>query len=81
MHFEYGLCSHHDGFKNSYTFHKDGHKIILAPMKPTMTLETKIEEKSSLLSNFELEKEIKAGSNVMALVFVEEIESEKEILE
>ena len=69
----------YDGFKNTYTFHKDGHKIIIAPMKPTMDLETKLEEKSSLLSKSELEKEVKAGSDVMALVVVEEIESEKEI--
>ena len=70
----------YDGFKNTYTFHKDGHKIILAPMKPTMALETKLEDKSSLLSKSELEKEIKVGSYVMALVIVKETESEKEIL-
>ena len=45
--------------KNTYTFHKDGHKIILAPMKPTMASETKLEEKSSLLSKYELEKGLK----------------------
>ena len=44
-----------------------------------MDLETKLEEKSSLLSKFELEKEIKAGFDVMALIVVEEIENEKEI--
>ena len=37
------------------------------------------EEKSSLLSKYELEKEIKVCSNVMALVVVEETKSEKEI--
>ena len=41
--------------------------------------ENKIKEKSSLLSKSELENEIKAGSNAMALVVVEKIESEKEI--
>ena len=55
----------YDGFKNTYTFHKDGHKIILEPMKPTMTLGTKLEEKGSLLSKYGLEKEIKVGSDVM----------------
>ena len=69
----------YDGFKNTYTFHNDGHKIILAPMKPIIALETKLEVKRSLLSKFELEKEIKASLDVMALVVVEEIESEKEI--
>ena len=44
----------YDGFKNTYTFHKDGHKIILEPMKPTMALETKLEEKSSLFSKSKL---------------------------
>ena len=32
-----------------------------------------------MLSKFELKKEIRAGSDVMALVAIEEIESEKEI--
>ena len=44
-------------------------------MKSTMALDTKLEEKSSLLSKSKLEKEIKVGSDVMALVIVEEIES------
>ena len=44
----------YDGFKNTYTFHKDGHKIILEPMKPTMALETNLEEKSSLFSKSKL---------------------------
>ena len=48
-------------------------------MKPTIALEIKLEEKSSLLSKSELEKETKVGSDVMTLVIVEEIETEKEI--
>ena len=36
-------------------------------------------EQNSLLSKSELEKEIRAGSDVMALVAIEEKESEKEI--
>ena len=55
------------GFKNTYTIQKDGHKIILAPLKPIMALETKLEEKSSLLSKYELEKKIKASSDVMVV--------------
>ena len=69
----------YDGFKNTYTFRKDGHKIVLAPLKPAIALASKPEEKNSLLSKYELEKEIRAGSNVMALVVVEETESKKEI--
>ena len=55
------------GFKKTYTIHKDGHKIILAPLKPIMALETKLKEKSSLLSKYELEKKIKASSDVMVV--------------
>ena len=69
----------YDGFKNTYTFCKDGHKIFLAPMKPTMAPASKPVEQNSLLSKSELEKEIRAGSEVMALVAIEETESEKEI--
>ena len=67
------------GFKNTYTFRKDGHKIVLAPLKPEISPASKPGEKNSLLSKSELEKEIRAGSDVMALVTVEETESEKEI--
>ena len=69
----------YDGFKNTYTFCKDGHKIVLAPLKPAIAPASKPAEQNSLLSKSELEKEIKAGSDVMALVAIEETESEKEI--
>ena len=68
----------YDGFKNTYTF-RDRHKIVLAPLKPAIASASKPEEKNSLLSKSELEKEIRVGSNMMALVAVEEIESEKDI--
>ena len=69
----------YDGFKNTYTFRKDGHKIVLAPLKPTIAPASKPAEQNSLLSKSEMEKEIRAGSDVMAFVAIEEIESEKEI--
>ena len=69
----------YDGFKNTYTFRKDGHKIVLAPLKPTIAPASKPAEQNSLLSKSEMEKEIRAGSDVMALVAIEETESEKEI--
>ena len=69
----------YDGFKNTYTFCKNGHKIVLAPLKPTIAIASKPEEKNSLLSKSELEKEIKIGSDVMTLVAIEETQSEKEI--
>ena len=69
----------YDGFKNTYTFRKDGHKIVLAPLKPAIAPASKPGEQNSWLSKSEWEKEIRAGSDVMALVAIEEIESEKEI--
>ena len=69
----------YDGFKNTYTFRKDRHKIVLTPLKPAIAPATKPAEQNSLLSKSELEKEIRAGSDVMALVAIEETESEKEI--
>ena len=69
----------YDGFKNTYTFRKDGHKIVLTPLKPAIAPASKPEEKNSLLSKSELEKKIRFGSYVMDLVGVEETESEKEI--
>ena len=69
----------YDGFKNTYTFRKDGHKIVLAPLKSEIDPASKLEEKNSLLSKSESEKEIRAGLDVMALVVVEETKSEKEI--
>ena len=69
----------YDGFKNTCTFGKDGHKIVLAPLKPTIAPASKPAEQCSLLSKSELKKEIRVGSDVMAFVSIEETESEKEI--
>ena len=56
-----------------------GHKIVLAPLKPAIAPASKPTEHNSLFSKSELEKEIRAGSDVMALVAIEETKSEKEI--
>ena len=58
----------YDGFKNIYTFRKDGHKIALAPLKPAIAPATKLVEQNSWLSKSELEKEIRANSDFMAFV-------------
>ena len=76
---QYDMKVIYDGFKNTNTFRKDGHKIVLTPLKPAIALASKLEEKNSLLSKSELEKEIRASSDVMALVVVKETKSEKEI--
>ena len=34
----------YDGFKNTYTFRNNGHKIVLAPLKPTIAPAFKPEE-------------------------------------
>ena len=60
----------YDGFKNTYAFNKDGHKIVLAPLKPMMPLESKNEEGSVFFSKVELEREVKRSCNVLALVVV-----------
>ena len=79
MPWQYDRKEIYDGFKNTYTFCKDGHKIILAPLKPAIAPASKPAEQNSLLSKSDLEKEIRAGSDVMALVAIEETENEKEI--
>ena len=53
--------------------------LVLAPLKQTIAPASKPAEQNSLLSKSEMEKEIRAGSDVMALVAIEETESEKEI--
>ena len=55
----------YDGFKNTYAFNKDGHKIILAPLKSIMPLESKNEKGSVILNKVELDKEVKGGCNVL----------------
>ena len=60
----------YDGFKNTYAFNKDGHKIVLAPLKPMMPLKAKKKEGSVFLSKVELEREVKRGCDVLALVVV-----------
>ena len=46
----------YDGFKNTYSFHKDGHKIVLALLKLTIAPASKPAEHNSLLSKSEFEK-------------------------
>ena len=61
----------YDGYKNTYCFSKDGHKIVLAPMKPMLELKSSKEE-SVLLSKGDFEKELNMGNVVYAVVVVEE---------
>ena len=42
----------YDGFKNTYTFRKDRHKIVLAPLKPTIAPASKPAEQNFFLFIF-----------------------------
>ena len=61
----------YDGYKNTYCFSKDGHKIVLAPMKPMLKLKSS-KEKSVLLTKGDFEKELNMGNVVYVVVVVEE---------
>ena len=69
----------YDGFKNTYIFNKDGHKIVLALLKLIMPLESKKKEGSIFFSKAALDKEVKRGYNVLSLVVVEENEEVNEL--
>ena len=61
----------YDGYKNTYCFSNDGHKIVLAPMKPMLELKSS-KKKSVLLSKGDFEKELNAGNVAYAMVVVDE---------
>ena len=61
----------YNGYKNTYCFSKDGHKIVLAPMKPMLELKSSKEE-SVLLSKGDFEKELNTGNVAYVVVMVEE---------
>ena len=46
----------YDAFKNTYTFRKDGHKIVLASLKQAIAPASKPAEQNSLLSNLSWRK-------------------------
>ena len=68
----------YDGYKNSYSFSKNNHKVVLAPLKPMLELDSKKDESSVLLNKGEFEKEVKDGCDVLVLVMVEENEANNE---
>ena len=70
----------YDGFKNTYAFNKNGCKIILAPFKPILPLVPEKEKIAMLMSRAELERELRKGYDVFALVVVEENENVQKIL-
>ncbi|GJS12981.1 RNA-directed DNA polymerase [Tanacetum coccineum] len=62
---QFDLKTKHDGFKNTYTFQKDGVTVILGPS------DLRKETKNQLLSQVEFMAEIPESFDVFALVVVE----------
>ncbi|XP_056177355.1 uncharacterized protein LOC130140847 [Syzygium oleosum] len=64
----------HDGFKNTYTFKKDGVKITLGPSKIESTPKLSNGEGNNLLSKSEVDKALEDFLETYALVVLEENE-------
>nr|CAD1839672.1 unnamed protein product [Ananas comosus var. bracteatus] len=69
----------HDGFKNTYTFTKDGTKITLGPSKPEHLSKFSTEEDKILCSKSLFLKELSKSSETYALLLVEENKIENTI--
>ena len=63
----------YDGYENTYSFSNEGQKVVLALLKPMLSLDSKNEESTILLNKVEIEKKkkMKNGNDVLALVLVE----------
>lgn len=69
----------HDGFKNTYSFVKEGVKIVLGPTKLENTPEASIVEGGNFLYKSKLEKELEISTETFILVLLEENEEQNEI--
>uniref|UniRef100_A0A1S4ANP2 CCHC-type domain-containing protein n=1 Tax=Nicotiana tabacum TaxID=4097 RepID=A0A1S4ANP2_TOBAC len=78
---EYGRRAIHDGFKNTYSFVKDGKKIKLLPMNPE-DLKSNPKMKETYITRAKVEEHLKEGEEVL-IVVPKEVESitKKESLE
>jgi hypothetical protein len=68
---QYDRKAFHDGFKNTYSFEKDGTKITLAPLRMLHTPKPSKGEGSNLLSICEVERALTDCGKGYALVVVE----------
>jgi hypothetical protein len=68
---QYDKRAFHDGFKNTYSFEKDGTKITLAPLRMLHTPKPSKGEGSNLLSICEVERALTDCGKGYALVVVE----------
>nr|XP_028965045.1 uncharacterized protein LOC114827423 [Malus domestica] len=69
----------HDGFKNIYSFEKDGVKIVLSPMKKEGTLKPKKEEGNNLLTKYDFLVDFEETQEAYALVVLQDNEDNGEI--
>jgi hypothetical protein len=67
---QYDKRAFHDGFKNTYSFEKDGTKITLAPLRMLHTPKPSKGEGSNLLSICEVERALTDCREGYALVVV-----------
>lgn len=64
----------HDGYKNTYSFVKDGFKVVLGPSKFQKSSQSSKVEGNTSLSQFDYRKELGVGGAGYVLVVVEENE-------
>ncbi|KAL9431962.1 hypothetical protein AB3S75_027049 [Citrus x aurantiifolia] len=75
---EYDRRVVHDGYRNTYTFIKDGSKVILGPSKVEKSSKPIKGVENNLLTVSDCKKELKIGSEVYVLVVFEENEDSNE---
>ena len=68
----------HDGYRNTYTFIKDGSKVILGPSKVEKSPKPIKGVENNLLNVSDCKKEFEMGSEVYMLVVFEENEDSNE---
>lgn len=70
----------HDGFKNTYIFHKNGVKITLCPSKLKSTPKASKANENHLLSKIEIDKALVEGDETFMLIVIEENEARQKVL-
>jgi len=75
---QYDRRTLHDGYKNTYTFVKDGVKVVLGPSKMVGFPKPSKEEGNRLISKSEIIREVKNFEGSFILVLLEENDTKKE---
>ena len=71
---QYDRKTKHDGFKNTYSFEKDGVKVLLVPLKMVDVPKPSFAEGTNLLTRFGVEKALLENGESFAIVVREEKE-------